>query len=64
MNARDPTQHDPERPNEEPVRELAARVRDRLDATDSSLAVAETCTGGGVGAALTAVTARSSVSVP
>ncbi|MCU4718023.1 CinA family protein [Halapricum hydrolyticum] len=41
MNARDQT------------RELATRVRDRLRETDETLAVAETCTGGGVGAALT-----------
>ncbi|QSG08193.1 CinA family protein [Halapricum desulfuricans] len=37
------------------TRELAARLRDRLAEADETLAVAETCTGGGVGAALTAV---------
>ncbi|QSG05292.1 CinA family protein [Halapricum desulfuricans] len=36
-------------------RELATRLRDRLGEADETLAVAETCTGGGVGAALTAV---------
>jgi len=37
------------------TRELATRLRDRLSGADETLAVAETCTGGGVGAALTAV---------
>lgn len=39
--------------------ELATHLRDRLTEADETVAVAETCTGGGVGAALTAVTGAS-----
>lgn len=37
------------------TRELATQVRERLRDTDETLAIVETCTGGGVGKAVTAV---------
>lgn len=61
MTARDTTHKESERErgNKKATRELARRVRDRLSDADNTLAVAETCTGGGVGAALTAVSGAS-----